>query len=700
MMPLYCSHGHENSPGSHYCKQCGEKLPQVNLQRVSPGMVLGDRYRIIRELGHGGFGRTYLAEDLNRFNEPCVLKEFAPQVRGTYALQKAEELFEREAGVLYKLQHPQIPRFRELFRVKQEHSGFLFLVQDFVEGQTYQALLDRRRRQGQRFSETEVTQLLVQILPVLEYIHSLGVIHRDISPDNLMLRNNDGLPVLIDFGGVKQVAASLASQFRESASGVGIPAVATQLGKVGYAPVEQMQRGIVSPNSDCYALAVTVLVLLTGKEPQQLIDSQTLALDWRREVSLSGKLAEILDKMLQPTPGDRYQSAGEILQAMTGNFAPAYFPPTQPVAPKTAATVAIASPPVAATVEPAANQPVIPVPHQKRDRSFGWLGKVVIAVVLIASASGLGWWAGNSWIQSQSPEIVTPPNTDDTQAPPSDEPEPEPPSQFSAEERQRKQTLRERRLNLGVGYRFYVNWVNEVFWTQYPNQRGRRLGNGSEDAQLRKQWDTIAAEQLEKIAQAELSAATRRGLGNYGEADRTRWKAEANQLRLSSRALYDLADAKFFHNFPKQRGEDFLESPVGQVWQAYVADSVSALRTGAAYERIVFDPGAVSKQIRGTLRPGEGKAFVAELSQGQTIEIRLDTAQNALFSVYSPTGEVAILEDSRDRRWAGRLPESGFYEFTVVSEASEPIDYQLNLTVEKPPSPEASEVPSREGVEN
>ncbi|MCL6436100.1 MAG: protein kinase, partial [Leptolyngbyaceae cyanobacterium HOT.MB2.61] len=156
------------------------------------GKTLSSRYRVLRELGQGGFGRTYLAEDINRFHEPCVLKEFAPQVQGSRDLQKAEELFEREAGILYQLQHPQIPRFRELFRAEFQGRGRLFLVQDYVEGPTYQAILRSRQSQGFCFSETEVTQLLFQLLPVLTYIHERGVIHRDISPDNLIWRSADG----------------------------------------------------------------------------------------------------------------------------------------------------------------------------------------------------------------------------------------------------------------------------------------------------------------------------------------------------------------------------------------------------------------------------------------------------------------------------------------------------------------------------
>jgi serine/threonine-protein kinase len=219
MTHLYCSKGHENPSGSRFCIQCGENLALPVRQGVYPGLILDERYRVVRQLGQGGFGRTYLAQDLHRFDELCVLKEFAPQVQGSYALQKAEELFEREAGVLYKLQHPQIPKFRELFQVKQEGEGLLFLVQDYVDGQTYHALLDARKRQGLRFNEAEVMQLLLKLLPVLEYIHALGVVHRDISPDNLILRSTDGLPVLIDFGGVKQVAATVIYQLKASAAG-------------------------------------------------------------------------------------------------------------------------------------------------------------------------------------------------------------------------------------------------------------------------------------------------------------------------------------------------------------------------------------------------------------------------------------------------------------------------------------------------
>ena len=293
------------------------------------GDTLNSRYQILHQLGHGGFGRTYLAEDVNRFSEYCVLKEFAPQLQGSFALKKGQELFEREAGILYRLNHPQIPQFRELFKYKRENKGCLLLVQDYVEGQTYQDLINSRFQEGKRFSEGEISQLLGQLLPVLEYIHSMGVIHRDISPDNIILRSADELPVLIDFGSIKEIATKAQSQLvdEDIPNTENLFIVGTAIGKVGYAPPEQVDRGIVCAHSDLYALAATAVVLLTGKQPQQLIDPNTYRWNWQEEVTLSSKLEWILTTMLSPDPRDRFSSATEIkntlaeIAAVTSGYA-------------------------------------------------------------------------------------------------------------------------------------------------------------------------------------------------------------------------------------------------------------------------------------------------------------------------------------------------------------------------------------------
>ena len=630
---------------------------------IYPGITLNNHYRIVRELGHGGFGRTYLAEDAHRFNEPCVLKEFAPQVHGSYALQKSEELFEREAGVLYKLQHNQIPRFRELFRVSISDRGYLFLVQDYVPGQTYRFLLDARKRQGLRFIEAEINQLLQQILPVLEYIHSLGVIHRDISPDNLILRSSDGMPVLIDFGGVKQVAATVESLFAEAN---GALAPATRIGKLGYAPIEQMQMGIVSPHSDLYALAATVLVLLTGKEPHQLLDSQTLNWNWRSECSLSPNLSLVLDKMLAQQPSQRYSSAREVMLALSGN------PPLQPHLPP-APDFGLTQPPDFSPIPVPAPAPKLPgtpvriaaIGNQQKMPAWKM---VLFVVAVLLSMGGVGWFAGNSLLNLQSKVQKVP--------------------QPSSPKQEQEDALQDRFVKLKIADRFYngyVNLVDETFYAKYPELGGRLLKEGEEDRQWRERWQKIGEELLDKLEN--LSSNARARLGSYDTTDIDRWKTEVNKLNLSSRALYDLADAKFFYWFPEQpRDRNIIGLPIGQIWQAITADELEALQAGANVESVEFDRLSKSKSLTGNLKPGEGKAYIARFAQNQTLRVNLQAPRKStLLSIYTPgrtKGARALLEDAEGLSWSGLLDDAGYYEFVVVSQASEPIAYELNLTAE------------------
>lgn len=623
---------------------------------IYPGIILSNHYRIVRELGQGGFGRTYLAEDAHRFNEPCVLKEFAPQVQGSYALQKSQELFEREAGVLYKLKHNQIPNFRELFRVNISDRGYLFLVQDYIPGQTYRFLLDARKRNGSRFIEAEINQLLIQLLPVLEYTHSLGVIHRDISPDNLILRSSDGMPVLIDFGGVKEVAATAESLFAETN---GTPAPATRIGKLGYAPAEQMQMGIVCPHSDLYALAATVLVLLTGKEPHQLLDSYTLNWNWRSQCSVSPNLALVLDKMLAHGPGDRYSSAREVLQALSGN--PPSVPPSQATqAPPELQPIAVPPPKL----------PGIPVSMsniRSQEKLPAWK-MVLLVVAVLSSMGGVGWFAGNYLLNLQSKVQKIPVAT--------------------GPKRQQEDALHDRFQRLEIDDKFYngyVSLVDETFYKKYPELGGRLLKEGEGDRNWREKWQKIGDELLDKLEN--ISGNSRKRLGSYDTSDISRRKAEVNKINLSSRALNDLADAKFFHLFPEERRDrDILNLAIGQIWQAISSDSLEALQAGATIESIEFENRASSKTLKGNLKPGEGKAYIARLAQNQTLRVNLQAPRKStLLSIYTPgrtKGARALLEDAEGLSWSGLLDDAGYYEFVVVSKSSEPISYELNLAAE------------------
>ena len=266
--------------------------------------VLQNRYRILKVLGQGGFGRTYLAEDRGRFNEHCALKEYIPNQSSSYALEKSRELFQREAAILYQIKHNQVPEFRATFEEDQR----LFLVQDYVHGKTYRTLLDERIERNMAFSEPEVLWLIQNLLPVLAHVHSKGIIHRDITPDNIILRQDDNLPILIDFGVVKEIATRVHHPETTSQP--------TTVGKPGYAPSEQVQTGRAYPSSDMYSLAVTAVVLLTGHEPQDLFDDSMLTWHWHRWARISPEFTQILNRMLSYRPGDRYQSVGDLIDAL------------------------------------------------------------------------------------------------------------------------------------------------------------------------------------------------------------------------------------------------------------------------------------------------------------------------------------------------------------------------------------------------
>ncbi|KJH71487.1 serine/threonine-protein kinase [Aliterella atlantica] len=281
-------HNPHNLDGIDTCRSCGKKL--------SP---LRNRYQIIRPLGGGGFGRTFLAEDRDKLNELCVVKQLVPQLQGTNAQKKAHQLFQQEARRLQQLgEHPQIPTLFAYF----EEDDYLYLVQQLVVGRTLREELDL---QG-AFSEQKIWEILTDILPILQFTHDRHVIHRDLKPDNIMRKGSDGRLVLIDFG--------VSKQFSESA----IATSGTTIGSFGYASSEQMNEGAAYPASDLYSLGVTCFHLLTNNSPSHLWTEYgySWVKQWQQHlnVQISPELTAILDKLLQKDIGLRYQSVEQVWQ--------------------------------------------------------------------------------------------------------------------------------------------------------------------------------------------------------------------------------------------------------------------------------------------------------------------------------------------------------------------------------------------------
>jgi serine/threonine protein kinase len=461
---------------------------------LTPGNILGNRYEIVRELGRGGFGRSYLAIDRNKFNEKCVLKEFAPQVRGQAELIKAKELFEREAGVLYKLQHPQIPAFRELLRVNAGANESLLLVQDYIDGETYLDKLNQRLKQQQVFSEKEVVELLHDLLPVLDYIHRLGVIHRDISPDNIIYRHRDKLPVLIDFGGVKEIATTIVSRYSSAK-------ISTRIGKQGYAPDEQMIRGNVSPPSDLYAVAATALTLLTGKEASTIYSPADAVWEWRKYVNLSPEFSVIIDRLLQYNPQNRYQSVAEVLAVLPArNYNPTNLP--HPASPNHATPITRKnqiSQLKTLEISPRENPPVsttqteLPTRDPNEWKKPAWQVTKVMSGIFAACLLISG---GVKWVKSLDPlKMVNDKINDTTTGIVKSIPNPLK-SQPSVQQRQQdlNQQLKQRNIPAAKFYR----QVDRAFYAKHPELNGRSLTAKSEDDKLRQEWQDLAITLLEK----------------------------------------------------------------------------------------------------------------------------------------------------------------------------------------------------------
>jgi len=282
-----------NPTHTELCQACGSKL------------LLRDRYRSIQSLGKGGFGATFLAEDEALPGRPaCVIKQLRPAAGAPQVLQMARELFAREATILGKIgNHPQIPRLLDYFELNQE----FYLVQEHVHGLTLQQEV---KRSG-AFDEASARKVLSEVLPILDYVHSQGVIHRDIKPANLIRRSIDDKIVLIDFGAVKdQVSQTVIANSTDDS-----PFTAFAVGTPGYAPPEQMaMRPIYA--SDLYALGVTCVYLLTAKSPKELGYDADGELNWQSRISISDRFANLIKKMLEVSLRHRYQTAKDVLRTL------------------------------------------------------------------------------------------------------------------------------------------------------------------------------------------------------------------------------------------------------------------------------------------------------------------------------------------------------------------------------------------------
>ncbi|MGK7895698.1 MAG: SUMF1/EgtB/PvdO family nonheme iron enzyme [Xenococcus sp. (in: cyanobacteria)] len=283
------------------CLQINPEKAQ-NCQDCGAQLLLADRYRALRILGKGGFGRTFLAIDQSKSaHNYCVIKQFLPNIKSKKGLYKAAELFKREALRLNELgKHNQIPELLAFFNQESRQ----YLIQEFIDGED---LAKELKHQGV-FNEQQIRELLNDMLAVLQFVHTNHVIHRDIKPENIIRRKQDGKLVLVDFGAAKEAEA-------------GDPSVTgTIIGSAAYISPEQ---AVGKPQfaSDLYSLGATCLHLLTNTEPTELFDVTEGEWIWREYLEdndISYELSRVLDKLVEGATKRRFQTVEEVLQSLQG----------------------------------------------------------------------------------------------------------------------------------------------------------------------------------------------------------------------------------------------------------------------------------------------------------------------------------------------------------------------------------------------
>ena len=600
------------------------------------GQLIGERYRLEQCLTRGPQGTLWRGSDRLAAEAPVVVRQLGPAIDPV----RARELWGRLQGVL----HPQVPRLGAAI----DQDGCLWLVREWQAGRTYQELVEARGERQMVFGPGEVLLLLRQLLPALAVLHGQELVHGDLCPANLLRRDSDGLPVLLDYGLVADQAAVTP----------------------GFAPPELARSGRPEPWKDLHALGVTALVLLSGDAPAQLLDPTSLAWRWPLSLAELPRLQAALARLLSREPAERYGSAAAALTAFqslpmpdsTGPVPRAdrtlVLVPPSPESVAGAAAMAAASRAAAAPLgatsigavpaeAPAAPQPLAvpdpappaeaPAPRppaaaaaparpSAEDREVaaeGGVWTVVIALVLSAVVgTALGWW----WLsRGRTPQPATPdaalqlPNT-------------LPPGEVD----QRQQLLNRLRA-MQVDRAWFLKLVDASLLARFPERGGRLPSDALEDAPLRKVWNELAQEWLARVEQLPLEV--RRRLGSYGDGD---WKQRQRGLLeqgLSSAVLQQLVSANAQNLLPGRASSAMPPEPFRQLWYAAVEQSLASIQIEPIQAR-PLQPQVLSAPVSA----GGARLFPIRLPQGYRLVLGVNGSPLMQMSVFAADG--TLLEPS------------------------------------------------------
>ena len=578
---------------------------------AAAGSVIGERYRLDACLSRSAQGSLWRASDLLAAEAPVALRLLGP----SHDLVRARQLWGQLQGVL----HPQVPRLGAAMAVGDQ----LWLVREWQAGRTYAQLRQARLDRQLVFGAGEVLLLMRQLLPVLAVLHSQELVHGDLSPANLLRRDSDGLPVLLDFGLVAG------------------PVVATP----GYAPPELARSGMAQAWMDLHALGVLALVLVSGLEPAALLDPVTLAWRWPTALLSEPELQGQIARLLSREPGERFGSAVQALAAFQGLPMP---DSTGPV-PRADRTVVLVPPSAPAEIsspdpspDPSAQAapplaPVLPAlergqaqdseaelraprsrSEEREEAAEGGLWPVVIALVLSAVVgTGLGWW----WLSRGKLALPTPDAALQL------------PSSLPSAEVDRRQQLLNRLRAMQVDRAWFLKLVDASLLAQFPERAGRLPSDSADDAPLRKVWNELADEWLAKVEQLPLEI--RRRLGSYTMGDWERRQQGLLNQGLSSPVLRQLVSGSAQALLPGREGAEIPAEPFRQLWFAAAEQSLANVQI-EPIDAAPLETRVLSAQVDA----GGARLFPIRLPPGYRLVLGVNGSPLMQMSVFSSGGNL------------------------------------------------------------
>ncbi|MFM8525022.1 MAG: serine/threonine protein kinase [Cyanobacteriota bacterium] len=626
---------------------------------AAAGLVLAERYRLEACLAEGSQGSLWRGVDLLAAEAPVVLRQVPPGGR--------QEQLRALGSRLQALLHPQVPRFGALISLGDD----LWLVRDWQGGRTYAELLAARAERQLVFSAGEVLLLLRQLLPVLVVLHNQELLHGDLTPTNLLRRDRDGLPVLLDFGLVQDLSPG-SLQASDRLEGC----------TPGYAPPEALGEPPAAW-MDLHALGVTALVLLSGDGPEALLDPLTMEWRWPANLDLASGFGTFVVGLLSRDPARRHPSAAVALQHClelpmpdaTGPVPRAdrtvLLVPPEPDSPPLRSGEAVASTPSPSSAAEHSQPQVSRSRQRLTDRVLrrrqqeeeveAGLAPVLVALAvsaLVGTSLG-GWWLTRGTAPSapvvESNAVGTLP---------------------AAEVDQRQQLLSRLRA-LQIDRAWFLKLIDASLLAQYPERNGRLPGDSRADAPLRRIWNELAEEWLARVEP--LPLVMRQRLGSLSMADWDGRKSRLSAQGLSDVVLRQLVSASARNLLPGRSGQDLPPEPLRQIWLAAAVTSLESLRI----ETITASP-QQARVVSAEVPAGGARLFAIRLPAGHSLALGVNGSPLMQMTVFGADGRVL---ETRGPLRVVRLPwlSSPQVQLLVGNEGVAPSMITLSLRADPPP---------------